>query len=196
MSPSTQCAQAALLVWVLLAASACHRHAAHAAPLPSPPPAETPAPAAGAATAPPAGKPAAEQPAKPEESPEAAGPEAGAPPAKPPTVKPRPAAPTPEQLPPAEPPAPKPAPPQIAPQLSPAQEAELRRKTERAIAEAQGNLQRAYGRPLSDAQKDMVDKIENFLSQAREASQIPDWGRALILADKARLLSAELVNSL
>ena len=72
----------------------------------------------------------------------------------------------------------------------------MRRRTERSAAEAQNNLQRAYGRPLTDAQRDMVDKIQNFLSQSREAGQGADWGRALILADKARVLSVELVNSL
>ncbi|HUK53005.1 MAG TPA: hypothetical protein VL099_06925 [Candidatus Binatia bacterium] len=58
------------------------------------------------------------------------------------------------------------------------------------------NLRRASGRSLNDAQKDMVEKIQNFLAQAREAGEVPDWERAFVLAEKARVLSEELVSSL
>jgi hypothetical protein len=132
---------------------------------------------------------------RPEGIPSPVNPSQEAPPAKAPAPKPRPTVPPPDQPAP-ETPAPRPAPPQMTPRLSADQEAELRKKTGRAITEAETNLQRAYGRPLSDAQRDMVEKIQNFIAQAREAREAPDWSRALILAEKARVLSVELANSL
>ena len=80
--------------------------------------------------------------------------------------------------------------------MSPAEEAELKRQTQSAVAEAEANLRRASGRYLNEAQRDLVEKIQSFLAQSREAGEIPDWSRARILAEKARLLSTELVNSL
>ncbi len=80
--------------------------------------------------------------------------------------------------------------------MSPAEEAELKGQTQKSIAEAEANLRKTSGHDLNDAQRDMVEKIQNFLAQSREASEIPDWNRAHILADKARLLSIELANSL
>ena len=80
--------------------------------------------------------------------------------------------------------------------ISPAEEAELKSQTQKAVAEAEANLRRASGRQLNDAQREMVEKIQSFLAQSREASEVPDWSRARILAEKARLLSGELVNSL
>jgi hypothetical protein len=41
-----------------------------------------------------------------------------------------------------------------------------------------------------------VEKISGFLSQAHEAILADDWVRAENLADKARVLSNELVKSL
>jgi hypothetical protein len=40
-----------------------------------------------------------------------------------------------------------------------------------------------------------VGKIRSFLSQSRDASKDGDWARAQNLAQKARLLSNELINS-
>jgi len=80
--------------------------------------------------------------------------------------------------------------------MSPAEEAEQKSQTQKSIAEAEANLRRTAGKQLNDTQRDMVEKIQNFLAQAREASEVPDWNRARILAEKARLLSTELVNSL
>lgn len=108
-------------------------------------------------------------------------------------IEPKPRPPT---TPAPETPAPKPAPPQITQRLSPTQEAELKSQTEKSIAEAETNLRRAYGRQLNEAQHDMVEKIQSFIAQSREASEAGDWNRARIQADKARVLSIELVNSL
>jgi len=95
-----------------------------------------------------------------------------------------------------EPAAPKPAAPQISPRMSPADQVEYQTKTNEAIAAAERNLQRAYGRKLNSAQADMVEKIRAFLAQAREAIRASDWVRARNLAEKAVVLSNELVASL
>ena len=119
------------------------------------------------------------------------------------TVEPAPEVPTPE-LPPspakkptetAEPAPPKPAPPQISPALSPGDLQRAKDNTTTNITTAEQNLQVANGKQLSAAQKDLVEKISGFLSQAHEAIRADDWVRAQNLAEKARLLSAELVKS-
>lgn len=60
---------------------------------------------------------------------------------------------------------------------------------------AERNLQSASGKQLSAAQKDLVEKIRGFLNQSHEAIKSDDWVRAQSLAEKARVLSAELVKS-
>ena len=60
---------------------------------------------------------------------------------------------------------------------------------------AEENLQKAGGRQLNAAQKDLTEKISGFLAQAHEAILADDWVRAQTLAEKARVLSVELVNS-
>jgi hypothetical protein len=194
MPPSTKRVQIVLLAVACATAVACHRQAVHAAPpetAPATPEGTKPSPA-GATESGAAGK----------SAPANTGAETSAPGSAPATIpapkpvepKPRPA-PPPAAAPP-ETPAPKPAPPQITLRISPADEAQLKSQTQKAVAEAEANLHKASGRPLSDAQRDMVEKIQSFLSQSREASEIPDWSRARILAEKARLLSVELANSL
>lgn len=90
----------------------------------------------------------------------------------------------------------RPAAPQISPQLSPGDQASYERKTADDISVAERNLQQASGRQLSAAQQDLVEKIRSFLAQSRDASKGGDWARAQNLAQKARLLSVELLNSL
>lgn len=80
--------------------------------------------------------------------------------------------------------------------MSASELAEYQRKTQKAIAAAEHNLQRAYGRQLNSDQLDLVEKIRGFLGQAREASRSADWVRARNLAEKAQVLSEELVRSL
>lgn len=143
--------------------------------------------------------PAATQPeVKPEPTPTTTAP---TPPAKaaskrssPRTVAPTKPAPAPAPEPEAAPP-PKVAPPQIAPRLTPAELVEYKTKTEEAIAAAERNLQRSQGRQLSAAQRDLQEKVRGFLAQAQEARQGSDWIRARNLAEKALVLSVELVNS-
>ena len=95
----------------------------------------------------------------------------------------------------AEPAQPKPAPPQISPQLSAKDLEAARKNTAANITTAENNLRQASGRQLNPAQKDLTDKISSFLSQSHEAIKADDWVRAQNLAEKARVLSAELVKS-
>jgi hypothetical protein len=113
-------------------------------------------------------------------------------PAKPPAPRPRPAPPETANMPPAPP---RPAPPQISPQLSSADLARAQRETSSDIRTAETNLQAANGKRLNAAQKDLVEKIRDFLNQAHEAMLADDWIRAQNLSQKARVLSLELVKS-
>jgi hypothetical protein len=63
------------------------------------------------------------------------------------------------------------------------------------MSAAERNLAQVAGKQLSAGQQDLAEKIRSFLSQSRDASKSGDWARALNLAQKARLLSVELVNS-
>lgn len=89
----------------------------------------------------------------------------------------------------------KPAPPQISPQLSARDLDATKRDTTSNITTAEQNLQVANGKQLSPAQKDLTEKITGFLRQSHEAIMADDWVRAQNLAEKARVLSTELVKS-
>lgn len=89
-----------------------------------------------------------------------------------------------------------PAAPQISPQISPGDQATFERRTNDDVSVTQKNLDQARGKQLSAAQRDLIEKIRSFVSQSRDASKDGDWARAQNLAQKARLLSAELINSL
>jgi hypothetical protein len=86
--------------------------------------------------------------------------------------------------------------PQISPQISPGDQAAYERKTNDDVSVTQKNLDQARGKQLSAGQRDLIEKIRSFVSQSRDASKDGDWARAQNLAQKARLLSAELINSL
>jgi len=70
------------------------------------------------------------------------------------------------------------------------------RRTNEDINAAERNLQLAYGKQLNTGQHDLVEKIRGFLGQARESIRAGDWVRARTLAQKAQVLSVELVHSL
>jgi hypothetical protein len=84
----------------------------------------------------------------------------------------------------------------ITPELSPGDQASYERKTADDLAVAEKNLGQADGKQLSAAQQDLVAKITSFAAESRDASKSGDWARAQNLAQKARLLSIELLNSL
>ena len=90
----------------------------------------------------------------------------------------------------------KPPAPRMAPRLEPGQESTYKQKTWDAISGAETNLQRTNGRQLNAIQQDLEGKVRGFLTQSREAIGVGDWILALNLAEKALLLSRELVGSL
>ena len=181
------CALVSLLCVLALTSSGCKKRTVHAAP----PVVTTAPPAAEPAATPLAALPPTDtKPETPPETPRA--PEPSSPVATPP--KPVPAKPRP--TPPEPPPPAKPAPPQISPRLSPEEQAAAERHTNEDISTAERNLQVAYGKQLNSAQQDLVEKIRGFLGQAREAMRASDWVRARNLAQKAQVLSVELVKSL
>ena len=92
-------------------------------------------------------------------------------------------------------PPPKPAAPAISPQISPADQATYEHRINENISTAERNLQQASAHQLNATQKDMAEKIKGFVDQAREAMQASDWTRAQNLAQKAQVLSNELVGS-
>ena len=176
-----------LLGFAFIVASGCQRNIVRAEPpsVASPPTARTPLPQPTAATPPADSEPV------PVPEPAAS--------AQPPPIdiapQPGPARPRPA---PAEAEAPKPRPdapaPEIAPQLSARQQADATRRTTDAVRVAEKNLQSSVGKRLNVSQKDLVEKIQDFLSQAHEAIRANDWVRAENLAQKAQVLSAELLK--
>ena len=83
----------------------------------------------------------------------------------------------------------------ISPQLSPQDVAAYQRKINEDSAVAENNLLQINKKQLNAGQQDLRGKILSFLAQSRDASKGGDWARAQNLAQKARLLSVELVNS-
>ncbi len=170
-----------------LLAAGCSKHIVSAAPpsVIAPPPEERPVPPAEPAP-PPAATPAAEP--APEPPPAEPAPE----PARRPAPRPRPAQ---AETPDTQPTPPKPAPPQISPQLSAKDLEGARGRTTAQLKTAEENLQAANGKQLNAAQKDLVGKMRGFLDQSHEAIVADDWIRAENLAEKARVLSVELVKT-
>lgn len=89
----------------------------------------------------------------------------------------------------------KPEAPQISPQLSPEEKFRAQASTDADVKAAQQALDTAAHHTLNATQQDMADKISSFLTQAREAIGVADWLRAKNLAQKAHVLSNELVRS-
>ncbi len=83
----------------------------------------------------------------------------------------------------------------MSPVMTPADQAAYERLTNQRLASAEHNLLAANGRNLNPAQRDLVEKIKTFLDQSREAASVTDWVRANTLAQKAFVLSGELLRS-
>jgi hypothetical protein len=90
----------------------------------------------------------------------------------------------------------RPPAPQISPELSEGEKANFQRGMKEDVAVAQSNLKQADGKRLNAQQNDLEDKIKGFLDQSTAAAKEGDLARAKNLAQKARVLSVELVNSL
>jgi len=89
----------------------------------------------------------------------------------------------------------KPEAPQISPQLSPEEKSRAQSVTEADLRAAQQDLDAASRHTLNATQQDMADKIRSFVAQARDAMGVADWLRAKNLAQKAHVLSTELIRS-
>ena len=89
-----------------------------------------------------------------------------------------------------------PAAPFISPQLTPEEQAAAQYAAGESLRVAGQNLRATLGRNLSTTQADLAEKARSFIAQAREAMRAGDWVRARNLAQKAELISSELVKSL
>jgi hypothetical protein len=83
---------------------------------------------------------------------------------------------------------------QIAPGMTPAEASRQRQNAEQLLGSADGQLKQLEGRPLNDRQQETVGQIHNYLKVARSALKEGDVGRASTLAQKAYLLSDDLVK--
>jgi hypothetical protein len=90
----------------------------------------------------------------------------------------------------------RPQPPRIALEISPGDQAAAQRRVDDDSAIATKNLQTVSGHQLNATQQDLADKVRSFLTQSSDAGKDGDWTRAQNLAQKARVLSIELINSL
>jgi pyruvate/2-oxoglutarate dehydrogenase complex dihydrolipoamide acyltransferase (E2) component len=97
---------------------------------------------------------------------------------------------------PAEPPRPPEPAPELAPNITPQEQARAESAANNLIRQTESNLQKTTGKDLSATQRDLLERANSFLKQARAAAQAGDWARASNLAQKAFLLSEDLSRSL
>lgn len=89
----------------------------------------------------------------------------------------------------------KPAPIQISPQLSAEEISRLKGDTENDLHTARLNLNSVVGKQMNTFQQELADKVHSFMDQTRDAQTAADWIRARSLAEKARIVSVDLVRS-
>jgi len=82
----------------------------------------------------------------------------------------------------------------ISPDLSSQQASQQLRSTNELLARTDLNLKQIANRQLSTAQEDTVRQIKVYMEQARAAAKNGEVQRAYNLANKANLLSADLVG--
>jgi len=83
---------------------------------------------------------------------------------------------------------------QIAPGMTPAEAVRQRQSTERLLGATGDQLQLLSARSLDEQQQETVGLIRNFMNGARAALQEGDLRRANTLAEKAHLLSDDLLR--
>jgi len=83
---------------------------------------------------------------------------------------------------------------QIAPGITPAEAARQRQNAERLLGSTDGQLKLLAGRALDAQQQETVGQIRNYMEGARSALKEGDTPRASTLAQKAHLLSEDLVK--
>jgi hypothetical protein len=89
----------------------------------------------------------------------------------------------------------KPEAPQISPQLSAEEKARAQTSIDVDVHAAQQALDTASHHTLNAAQQDMADKIRSFITQTQDAVAVSDFLSAKNLAQKAHVLSNELIRS-
>lgn len=83
---------------------------------------------------------------------------------------------------------------QIAPGVTPAEAVRQRQNAERWLVSTDGQLKQLAGRTLNPQQQETVGQIHHYVQSARSALKEGDVGRASTLAQKAQLLSDDLVK--
>jgi hypothetical protein len=83
---------------------------------------------------------------------------------------------------------------QIAPDIPPAEAARERQNAEQWLGTADDQLKRLATRTLDERQQETVGQIRNYMDGARSALKEGDVRRASTLAEKAQLLSDDLVK--
>ena len=83
---------------------------------------------------------------------------------------------------------------QIAPDIPPAEATRARQSAERLLGATGDQLKQLAGRTLDAPQQETVGQIRNYMNGARLALQEGDVRRASTLAQKAHLLSEDLVK--
>ena len=83
---------------------------------------------------------------------------------------------------------------QIAPDISPAEATRQRQKAEQLLGSTDGQLKQLTGRTLNAQQQESVGQIRNYMQGARSALKEGDVLRAGTLAEKAHLLSDDLLK--
>ena len=82
----------------------------------------------------------------------------------------------------------------IAPDIPPAEAIRARQSAERLLGATGDQLKQLAGRTLDAPQLETVAQIRNYMNGARSALQEGDVRRASTLAQKAHLLSEDLVK--
>jgi hypothetical protein len=83
---------------------------------------------------------------------------------------------------------------QIAPDVTPAEATRQRRNAEQLLGSIDNQLKQLAGRTLDARQQETVGQIRNYMDVARSALKEGDTRRASTLAQKAHLLSEDLVK--
>jgi hypothetical protein len=84
--------------------------------------------------------------------------------------------------------------PAISPGMTDQQATQQRETTNHLLAMTDENLKAIKSRQLNPVQEDTVNQIKSYMKQSRDAADSGDVQRAYTLANKARLLSGDLLK--
>ena len=87
-----------------------------------------------------------------------------------------------------------PAAPVLSPELSPGEQSAAQQQAQESLRVAQQHLAAMVGRKLSTTQAELLERVRSFIAQASEALRGGDVLRARNLAQKAELLSFDLIK--